>query len=79
MSNSDEKKAGFGNPIINLFLTGLVFLFFTWLLRPHIPTQSELYQWIFSAFVAGALTITFYMALNMFRVTLNDHKDRESQ
>lgn len=77
MSSSDQKKANFGNPVVNLFLTALVYLFFTWLLRPYVPAETELLQWVFSAFTSIALMVTFYLALNMFRVTLNDHKERK--
>ncbi|QXD24700.1 hypothetical protein F7C95_02015 [Opitutia bacterium ISCC 51] len=77
MSSSDEKKAGFGNPIVNLILTGLVFLFFTWILRPYVPAKTVALNWLFSAFAATTLTMTFYFAINMFQVTLRDHKNRE--
>ena len=77
MSSPDEKKPSFGNPIVNLLLTGFVFLFFTWLLRPYVPAETALMRWVFSAFTSITLMMTFYFALNMFRVTLNDHKDRE--
>ena len=76
MSSSDKNKASFGHPIINLILTGLAFLFFTWILRPHVPVQTELMKWIFSAVGATALTLTFYLSLNMYRVTVNDHKKK---
>ncbi|MDA0349233.1 MAG: hypothetical protein O3C43_18160 [Verrucomicrobia bacterium] len=79
MSSSEDKKPSFGNPIVNLLLTGLVFLFFTWLLRPHVPAQSELLKWAFSAFTSISLMIVFYFSLNMFRVTLNDHNDRQGK
>gem|GEM_PF-2694661 len=79
MSSSEEKKPSFGNPIVNLLLTGLVYLFFTWLLRPYVPAQTELLKWALSAFASIALMIVFYFALNMFRVTLNDHNNRESK
>lgn len=79
MSSSDETRAGFGNPIINLILTALVFLFWAWILRPYVPAKTELNQWILASFAGIALTVTFYFALNMFRVTLNDHKQRENQ
>jgi len=77
MSSTEEKKSQFGNPIVNLLITGLVFLFFTWILRPYVPAQSALLQWIFSAFMSITLTGTFYFAINMFMVTLIDHKNRE--
>ena len=76
MSSSEERTAGFGNPIVNLIWTGLVFLFFTWILKPHVHTQTELFGWIGSAFASVALTITFYMCINMYRVCLNDYKDK---
>ncbi|MBH53457.1 MAG: hypothetical protein CMI18_03815 [Opitutaceae bacterium] len=75
MSSYEEKTANFGNPIVNLIWTGLVFLFFAWILRPHVPAQTELLGWAGSAFASIALTITFYLCINMFRVCLNDYKD----
>jgi len=77
MSSSDEKKASFGNPIVNLILTGLVFLFFTWILRPFVPAKTEWLNLLFSAYASMTLTLTFYFALNMFRVTLSDHKNNQ--
>ena len=78
MSSSDEKKASFGNQIVNLVLTGIVFLFFTWILRPFVPAKTELLNLLFSAYASMTLTLTFYFALNMFRITLDDHKNREN-
>lgn len=79
MNSKEEKKASFGNPVVNLILTGLVFLFFTWILRPYVPVQTALYQWLFSAFAAVSLTATFYFAVNMFMVTFIDHRNREKK
>ncbi|MCB1120977.1 MAG: hypothetical protein KJT03_05480 [Verrucomicrobiae bacterium] len=79
MSSKEEKKASFGNPLVNLVLTGLVFLFFTWILRPYVPAQTPQYQWIFAAYAATTLTATFYFAINMFMVTFLDHKKRQKQ
>ena len=79
MSSSDEKKTTFGNPIVNLFLTGLVFLFFTWVLRSFVPAKTEWINLAFSAFAAISLTITFYFALNMYRVTLSNYKNSKDQ
>ena len=79
MSSSDEKKATFGNPIVNLVLTGLVFLFFTWILRAFVPATTGATNLIFSAFAALALTVTFYFSLNMFRVTFSDYKHKKNQ
>ena len=79
MSSSDEKKATFGNPIVNLVITGLVFLFFTWILRPYVPATSGVVNIIFSAFAAMALTLTFYFSINMYRVTFSDYKNSKDQ
>ena len=78
MSSSEEKKASFGNPIVNLLLTGLVFLFFTWILRPYVPAKTVWLNWLLSGFAATTLTLTFYFSINMFMVTLNDHKNNDN-
>jgi hypothetical protein len=79
MSSTEHKKANFGNPIFNLFLTILVFLFFTWILMPYVPAKSFGLNLALSAFAATTLTVTFYFAVNMFMITLNDHKERSKQ
>ena len=76
MSESEEKKANFGNPIVNLFITGLVFIFFTWLLRPYVPAQTDLMRLIGAAFAGTALTLTFYLSINMYRACVIDYKEQ---
>ena len=79
MGKSDKTPFHFGNPVVNLILTALAFLFFLWILRPHVPAQTEIYRWIFATLPATALTLTFYLCLAMYRVTINDHKKRKNQ
>ncbi len=76
MGKSTKQPFHFGNPLVNLVFTALAFLFFLWILRPHVPAQSELYRWIFATLPATALTLTFYLCLAMYRVTVNDHRKR---
>ncbi len=79
MDTQEKKAAGFGNPIVNLILTGIVFVFWVIVLRDFVPARTQLVQWIFSAFTAIPLTGVFYFALNMFRVVLNDHNQSKAE
>jgi len=76
MQSSKDSKPSFGNQFVNIFLTLLVFAFFTFMLRPFVPAHTPALKWLFSAFTATTLTLVFYFALNMFRVVLSDHKLR---
>ncbi len=76
MGKPDKNPFHFGNPVVNLIITALAFLFFLWILRPHVPAQSEINRWIFATLPAIALTLTFYLCLAMYRVTVNDYKNR---
>ncbi len=79
MEKLHKKSVSFGHPIVNIILTALVFLFFLWILRPHVPAQKEINQWVFATLPAIALTLTFYLCLTMYRVTVNDHKKKQKK
>ena len=65
--------------VINLVLSLLVFLFFTWSLRDNVPLhedQHPIYAWIWAAFTAVCLSGVFWLASNMFSVVLLDERRR---
>ena len=62
--------------IFNLVLAGLWFAFFSVILRPYVPAQTETYQVIIAIFTSACLTGVFWMAISMFSVVLADQKNR---
>lgn len=58
------------------FVFFLVFTFFV--LPPHVPGHDTVLLYAFSAFTAFCLSMVFWMALGLFRVTLADHKQRDA-
>ncbi len=71
-----EKLTSSKTILFDLFLTGLFFLFMTYMLRPFVPAQTPAYVWGFAAFTAIPLTGVFWLASQMFRVTLTDQLRR---
>jgi len=73
---SEEKLTSPKTILFDLMLTGLFFLFMTWVLRPFVPAQTPFLIWFFAGFTALPLTGVFWLASQMFRVTLTDQLRR---
>ncbi len=71
---AEEKTAKFTPKItiLGIISSVIVFVFFTVVLRPFVPDQSETVTWLFSAFTAGSLTGVFFMAFNCLAIILAD-------
>lgn len=59
--------------VIDLFLTGLFFLFMREVLVPHVPSQDPIAVNIVSSMTAFCMSGVFWLAAGMFRVTLVDY------
>jgi len=55
---------------IDALLTLAVFVFFTWILRSHVPSDDPFYIWLWGGITATCLAALFWLALQMFRVVL---------
>ena len=64
------KPAGRATLALDAFLTLAVFVFFTWILRSHVPSNDPFFIWLWSAITASCLAALFWLALQMFRVVL---------
>ena len=64
------KPAGRATLALDAFLTLAVFVFFTWILRSHVPSNDPVFIWLWGAITASCLTALFWLALQMFRVVL---------
>jgi FtsH-binding integral membrane protein len=63
-------------------LTLAVFVFFTWILRSHVPSSDPFHIWLWAAVTASCLAALFWLALQMFRAVLRaqleaKRKDRQ--
>ncbi|MGE9290052.1 MAG: hypothetical protein ACQKBT_03625 [Puniceicoccales bacterium] len=74
---STEKLTSSKTILFDLVLTGLFFLFMTYMLRPFVPAQTPALIWFFAGFTAVPLTGVFWLASQMFRVTLTDQLRRK--
>jgi hypothetical protein len=63
-------SAGRGALALDALLTLAVFVFFTWILRSHVPSNDPFYIWLWGAISALCLTAVFWLALQMFRVVV---------
>jgi heme exporter protein D len=45
-------------------------VFFTWILRSHVPSNDPFFIWLWGAVTASCLAALFWLALQMFRVVL---------
>ncbi len=65
--------------VIDLALSLVFFLVFTFVvLPPHVPGHETNFLYLFSGATALCLTMVFWMALGLFRVTLVDHKQKDA-
>ncbi len=55
---------------IDAVLTLAAFVFFTLILRSHVPSSDPFFIWLWGAITASCLAAVFWLALQMFRVVL---------
>ncbi|MFA5057436.1 MAG: hypothetical protein WC485_04940 [Opitutaceae bacterium] len=70
MDQPEQKPAARASWILDAVLTLAVFVFFTWILRSHVPSNDPFYIWLWGAITASCLTAVFWLALQMFRAVL---------
>mgnify|MGYP001353210885 CR=1 FL=1 len=77
MSNNNSHKLITRNGVvIDLILTAIIFCFLSWILRPYVPAQTEVYTNVFAVFTASCLSGLFWLVLQMFRVVYTDMRIR---
>ncbi|MDX2110510.1 MAG: hypothetical protein SFY80_09755 [Verrucomicrobiota bacterium] len=79
MSQPAESIFTIKSVIINALLTGVVFLFFTYVLRPFVPDERPVIVWLGSGYIAACLSGVFFLAANMFTAVIKDQRRRASQ
>lgn len=74
--NNTQKLVTRNGVVIDLILTAIIFCFLSWILRPYVPAQTEVYTNVFAVFTASCLTGLFWLVLQMFRVVYTDMRIR---
>ena len=77
--SKDAEQAFFSKTgiITVLILSVLFFLFMLWVLAPHVPSQDFYTVMIISSMTSFCMTGVFWIASNMFLVTLVDYKQKK--
>jgi hypothetical protein len=70
MNQPDQKAASPASRALDAGLTLGAFLFFTWILRSHVPSNDPVNVWLWAAVSASCLTAVFWLCLQMFRAVL---------
>lgn len=76
MSNQDPRLAG--NKLLDTVLTLVAFGIFFLLCRSHVPSDDRVVINIWGAITASCLTGVFFLALQMFKVTLRGQRERQA-
>jgi TM2 domain-containing membrane protein YozV len=64
--------------LVDLTLSAVFFLFMKWVLAPHVPSEDPTAILIVSSMTSFCMTGVFWIACNMFRVTLVDYQRRQA-
>jgi hypothetical protein len=65
--------------IVDLFLSAAFFAFMFWVLMPHVPSYDPTAVYIVAGMTSFCMTGVFWIATNMFRVTLVDYQRRRTE
>jgi hypothetical protein len=60
--------------VVDLILSIAFFLFMFWVLMPHVPSYDPKTIYIVAGMTSLCMTGVFWIAANMFRVTLVDYQ-----
>ena len=65
--------------IVDLVLSIAFFAFMFWVLMPHVPSYDPNAVYIVAGMTSFCMTGVFWIAANMFRVTLVDYQRRQAE
>lgn len=75
----DKPLISFYGLIFDGLLSIAFFLFMTYVLMPHVPSEDSIVVLIVAGMTSFCMTGVFWLATNMFRVTLVDFQRRKQQ
>ena len=64
--------------VVDLVLSIAFFAFMFWVLMPHVPSYDPNAVYIVAGMTSFCMTGVFWIAANMFRVTLVDYQRRQA-
>jgi hypothetical protein len=70
MNLANDRRTGRIALALDAILTLAVFVFFTLILRSHVPSNDPCFIWLWGAITASCMAALFWLALQMFRVVL---------
>ena len=65
--------------VVDLILSVSFFAFMFWVLMPHVPSYDPNTVYIVAGMTSFCMTGVFWIAANMFRVTLIDYQRRQAE
>lgn len=72
----DKKLTTTKSVIFDIFLSIIFLVYMTFVCAEHAPAQTESMRYIVGAYTATCLTGVFWIAVQLFRVTLVDQLNR---
>lgn len=76
-SNKEKDGRVAGNVVVDTILTLIAFVIFFLISRPHVPSEDAFLVNIWGAITSLCLTAVFWLAWQMFRVTLRGQRDND--
>ncbi len=70
MDQPEARPAARSAILVDTVLTLAAFVFFTWVLSGHVPSNDPFDIWLWGAISASCMTALFWLALQMFRTVL---------
>jgi hypothetical protein len=75
MSQYDLPPRSRASLAVDAVLTLAVFVFLTWIMTGHVPSNDPFNIWFWAAMTALCMTAVFWLALQMFRAVLRKQRE----
>jgi len=77
-SQQEQDSRVAGNVVVDTILTLIAFVVFFLICRPHVPSEDPFTINLWGAITGSCMTGVFWLAWQMFRVTLRGQRDDNS-
>ncbi|MBE2215874.1 MAG: hypothetical protein IAE82_18520 [Opitutaceae bacterium] len=78
-TNAPHDARTAGNVVLDSALALAAFVFFTWIARGHVPSESETIKSLVGSFTGACMAGVFWLAWQMFRVVLRGQREDAKQ
>jgi hypothetical protein len=79
MDQPPPKPARRASMLFDAVLTLIVFVFFTWVLRGHVPSNDPFDIWFWGAVSSACLTAVFWLGLQMYHAVYRMQRDERNR